>query len=78
MITILRHTWSLKMSLHINRFIDSVKAHEARGQKDFIMPIRDAKDLHADITKLLLALESLRSQSAKNEVIKVEITGSNF
>ena len=66
------------MSLHINRFIDSVKAHEARGQKDFIMPIRDAKDLHADITKLLLALESLRSQSAKNEVIKVEITGSNF
>ena len=66
------------MSLHINRFIDSVKAHEARGQKDFIMPIRDAKDLHADITKLLLALESLRSQSAKNEVIKVEIAGSNF
>ena len=66
------------MSLHINRFIDSVKAHEARGQKDFIMPIRDAKDLHADITKLLLALESLRAQSAKNEVIKVEITGSNF
>jgi len=74
----LRRTWSLKMSLHINRFIDSVKAHEARGQKDFIMPIRDAKDLHADITKLLLALESLRSQSAKNEVIKVEIAGGNF
>lgn len=66
------------MSLHINRFIDAVKDHEARGQKDFIMPIRDAKDLHADITKLLLALESLRSQSTKNEVIKVEIAGSNF
>ena len=66
------------MSLHINRFIDSVKAHESRGQKDFIMPMRDAKDLHADITKLLLALEVLRSQSTKNEVIKVEIAGSNF
>jgi hypothetical protein len=34
-----------KMSLHIHRFVDSVKAHEARGQKDFSMPMRDAKDL---------------------------------
>jgi hypothetical protein len=50
------------MSLHIHRFVDSVKAHEARGQKDFSMPMRDAKDLHADITKLLLTLEQLHEQ----------------
>ena len=50
------------MSLHINRFIDSVKAHEARGQRDFIMPMKDAKDLHADITKLLLAVTNLQTQ----------------
>ena len=48
------------MSLHIHRFVDSVKAHEARGQKDFSMPMRDAKDLHADITKLLITLEQMR------------------
>jgi hypothetical protein len=71
------------MSLHINRFIDNIKAHEARGQKDFIMPIRDAKDLHGDITKLLLAMDQLRGQvanqsSQKDEVVQVEITGGSF
>ena len=53
------------MSLHIHRFVDSVKAHEARGQKDFSMPMRDAKDLHADITKLLITLEQMRTQQSR-------------
>ena len=67
------------MSLHINRFIDNIKAAESRAQKDFVMPMREAKDLHADITKLLLALDLLRSQQvAQNEVVKVEITGGSF
>ena len=70
------------MSLHINRFIDNIKAHEARGQKDFSMPIKDAKDLHADITKLLLAIETLRSNNpttpTNNDVITVEMTGGTF
>jgi hypothetical protein len=43
------------------------------------MSLRDAKDLHADITKLLLVLESLRQPAqAQEEVIKVEITGGTF
>ena len=66
------------MSLHINRFIDNLKAAESRSQKDFIMPMRDAKDLHADITKLLLAIEMLRSQATQPDVIEVEITGGTF
>lgn len=69
------------MSLHINRFIDNIKAHESRGQKDFTMTMRDAKDLHADITKLLLTLETLHNKnpaSTKEEVITVEITGGGF
>jgi len=67
------------MSIHINRFIDSVKAHESRGLKDFQMSIRDAKDLHADITKLLLIVENLRSQQVqKQEVIEVQIDGGGF
>jgi hypothetical protein len=69
------------MSIHINRFVDSVKAHEARGQRDFIMPIRDAKDLHADITKLLLVITELQSQllnAQKQEVITVELGGRDF
>lgn len=67
------------MSLHINRFIDSVKSAESRGQKDFIMPMREAKDLHADITKLLLALELTRQQLAdQNSVVTVELAGGSF
>jgi hypothetical protein len=44
------------------------------------MPLRDAKDLHADITKLLVTLEQLRNQSSSNnnEVIQVELTGGSF
>ena len=67
------------MSLHINRFVDSIKAHEARGQRDFTMSLRDAKDLHADITKLLLTLQSMREQHTQdNQVIEVQITGGDF
>ena len=67
------------MNLHINRFIDSIKAAESRGQKDLIMPMRDAKDLHGDITKLLLALEQSRQQQAvQNEPIEVVLSGGGF
>jgi RNase adaptor protein for sRNA GlmZ degradation len=67
------------MTLHINRFIDNLKAHESRGARDFMMSMRDAKDLHADITKLLLVLQTMQEQQQKTqEVIQVEMTGGNF
>jgi hypothetical protein len=68
------------MSLHINRFVDAIKAHESRGQRDFTMSLRDAKDLHSDITKLLLTLEVLHTQSSvsKTETITVELSGGGF
>jgi len=67
------------MSLHINRFIDSIKAAESRGQKDLIIPMRDAKDLHSDITKLLLVLEqSRKEQASQNEPIEVVLSGGSF
>jgi hypothetical protein len=67
------------MSLHINRFIDSIKAAESRGSRDVILSVRDAKDLHGDITKLLLAMEQLRTQQTQqNEPIEVVIAGGGF
>ena len=67
------------MSLHINRFIDLIKAQESRGGRDVTLPLKDAKDLHADITKLLLTLEKLREDQNKgDEVVKVELTGGTF
>ncbi len=67
------------MSLHINRFIDALKVAESRGQRDFIMSMRDAKDLHGDITKVLLAMQMMREKPvAQEDVIQVEVTGGNF
>jgi hypothetical protein len=67
------------MSIHINRFIDLIKAQESRGGRDVTLSLKDAKDLHADITKLLLTLEKLREDQSKvDEVVKVELTGGTF
>jgi hypothetical protein len=69
------------MSLHIHRFVDLIKATEARGQKDLQMSLRDAKDLHSDITKLLVTLEELRttrSRAPNDEVIEVVMDGGSF
>jgi hypothetical protein len=69
------------MSLHINKFIELVKACEARGQRDLHMPLRDARDLHADITRLLGQLQELHDShaaAASDTVIQVEVTGGSF
>jgi len=69
------------MSLHINRFVDRIKAADARQQRDFTMSMTDAKDLHADITKLLLALQTLHEQNtatASNSIVELEVTGGTF
>ena len=67
--------------IHIQKFVERLQGFEARGQKDFIMPVKDAKDLHADITRLLVTLEVLReSQQTKPEedVITVNMDGGSF
>jgi hypothetical protein len=69
------------MSMHINRFVDSIKAHEARQQRDFVMSMRDAKDLHADITKLLLVVQQLQARTLdqqQDSVVSVEVHGGSF
>jgi hypothetical protein len=41
--------------------------------------MRDAKDLHGDITKLLLVLEQSRQQQLnQNEPIEVVLSGGSF
>jgi hypothetical protein len=66
------------MSLHIHRFVDLIKATESRGQRDLHMSLRDAKDLHADITKLLVTLEQLRGASTSQPKSTGEISGGDF
>ena len=70
------------MSLHLQKFVDRLRGFEARGAKDFVMPMSDAKDMHADITRLLLEIQDLREQSAKSaekeEVITIQMGGGSF
>lgn len=69
------------MSLYLNRFIERLQGFEARGAKDFIMPLSDAKGMHADLTQLLLELNQLKEASVKaqeEEVITVQVGGGSF
>jgi len=67
--------------LHINRFVDRLQQADGRRQKDIVMTVAEARDLHADITKLLIALEDLRERAAATpdqSVIQVEVQGGSF
>jgi len=69
------------MTMHLQKFVDRVRGHEARGSRDFVMTMNEAKDLHADITRLLINLQTLQEQAIKtnnNEVVQVEIGGGQF
>ena len=67
------------MTIHLQKFVDRVRGHEARGARDFVMSMTDAKDLHADITRLMLELHDLREQAlAPEQTIQVELGGGSF
>lgn len=69
------------MSIFLQKYVDRVRGLEARGAKDFTMSMTDAKDLHADITRLLIELQTLREQSLNSpeeEVITIKMDGGTF
>lgn len=69
------------MSIHLHRFIERLQGFEARGAKDFIMPITDAKGMHADLTQLLLELTAFKEQAVAvqtDEVISIKMDGGSF
>lgn len=69
------------MSIHLQKFIERVRGNDVRGGKDFIMPMKDAKGMAADLTELLLELRTLKEaaiQPQKEEVIEVKLSGGKF
>lgn len=69
------------MTVHLVKFVDRVRGQEARAARDFVMSMSDAKDLHADITRLLLELQTLREAavaSTEADVIEVKMHGGSF
>jgi hypothetical protein len=69
------------MSLHLQKFVDRVQGNESRGLKDFTMSMTDARALHADLTRLLIELQTLREvvvAKPQDEVITVNMDGGSF
>lgn len=66
-------------NLYIKKFIDRLQHFEQRGAKDFQCPLQDAKNLHNEITRLLLDLEESRTKPQEQpEVVEVELHGGSF
>jgi hypothetical protein len=69
------------MTIHLQKFIERVRGNDARGGKDFVMPMKDAKGMAADLTELLLELRTLKEaalQPQKEEVIEIKLSGGKF
>jgi len=67
--------------IHLQKFIDRVQGTDARGLKDLSISLTDAKAMHAELTRILLELQTLRENAARRpeeEVIQVAITGGSF
>ncbi len=68
------------MSVHISKFVDRIRALESKSQRDFTMPMSDAKGLHSDITKLLLQLQEYQQAKpvASTDTVTIEVQGGSF
>ena len=67
--------------IHLQRFIDRVQGTEARGLKDVNIPLSDAKAMAAELTRILLDMQTLRERAvnqSQEEVIQVSINGGTF
>jgi len=68
------------MLLHINKFVDKVKAAEGRALREVTMSLAEARDLHADITRLLVIVQDLHEQRQQNTeaATDLEVDGGRF
>ena len=67
--------------IQLQKFIDRVQGTEARGLKDLSIPLSDAKAMAAELTRILLEMQSLRERALRqtqDEVITVEMDGGTF
>lgn len=67
--------------IHLQKFIDRVQGTEARGLKDVSIPLSDAKAMAAELTRILLDIQTLREravQQPQDEVVTVVMDGGGF
>jgi hypothetical protein len=66
--------------IHVTKLIDRIKAAESRGSRDFVISLQEAKDIHSDLTKMLMRINDLQQQllNAQDPTITVELGGGSF
>ena len=55
-----------------------MRGHDARGVKEFSMPMADARGMLADLTELLLELHTLKTQETSEETMEIRVDGGKF
>lgn len=68
------------MLLHINKFVDRLKVAEGRALRELTLSLSEARDLHADITRLLVIVQDLHEQKQANaaETVDLQVDGGSF
>lgn len=64
--------------LYIKRFLDRLNDLQASGARDFTMTMHEARNLHSDITKLLIDTRNKQETTSTEEAVNVEIKGGSF
>ena len=63
----------------IERFLEMVRAAESRQQREIVMTLVEARDLHAELTRLLLALHAANERRDQEDTVQVrDISGGDF
>lgn len=65
----------------INKFVNKMRAVDAARSREVILTISEAQGLHADITKLLVDVQSMVEQVSSDQKPtqqSVEISGGSF
>lgn len=68
--------------MYLQKFIDRIQGADARGHRDINVTVSDAKAMHAELTRILLEIQTLREQlqnsQDNDQVITVDVTGGSF
>lgn len=66
--------------MHIQRFIDKIAVAESKQNKDFVMPLTDARGLRDELMKILAEYHQRNSTKVDNDipVLTVEVKGGSF
>jgi len=64
--------------INIDRFVQKLSAAESKRQKEVVLTIDEARKLHAEITAVLSGAITIANDNDKEEVIQVELRGSDF